>query len=83
MLFQAQTSKQEHPVAELPSSNINGDLDGGGVRVSCFSEAINDVPVHFQIISLSKQFRYVYGLVAVLQNLEIYTQLPPHDLTIQ
>ena len=55
MLFQAQTSKEEHPVAELPSSNNNGDLDGGGVRVSCFSEAINDVPVHFQIISLSKQ----------------------------
>ncbi|XP_022942573.1 proteasome assembly chaperone 4-like isoform X1 [Cucurbita moschata] len=59
MLFQAQTSKEKHPVAELPSSNNNGDLDGGGVRVSCYSEAINDVPVHFQIISLSKQI-YVW-----------------------
>ncbi|XP_022137778.1 proteasome assembly chaperone 4 [Momordica charantia] len=54
MLFQDPISK-EQPVASLPSSNNSDGLDDGDVRVTCFSEAINDVPLHFQIICLSKQ----------------------------
>lgn len=55
MLFQDPISKEEQPLASLPSSNNSDGLDDGDVRVTCFSEAINDVPLHFQIICLSKQ----------------------------
>ncbi|KAL0545175.1 hypothetical protein IC582_020321 [Cucumis melo] len=55
MLHEGQISKEEQPLASPSSSNSNNNLDGGGVRVTCFSEAINDVPIHFQIICLSKQ----------------------------
>ena len=56
MLYQAQISKEEQTLAS-PSSSNNDDhhLDGGGIQVTCFSEAINDVPIHFQIIRLPKQ----------------------------
>uniref|UniRef100_A0A803R0I0 Uncharacterized protein n=1 Tax=Cannabis sativa TaxID=3483 RepID=A0A803R0I0_CANSA len=41
------------------------------VPITCFTEAVNDVTVHFQIIRLP---RYMYGLVATLQNLAICMQ---------
>ncbi|XP_038881184.1 proteasome assembly chaperone 4 [Benincasa hispida] len=59
MLYQGQISKEEQPVSSPSISNNDDNLDGGGVQVTCFSEAINDVPIHFQIICLSKQI-YVW-----------------------
>ena len=53
MLHEGQISKEEQSFASPSNSNSNGNLDD--VRVTCFSEAINDVPIHFQIICLSKQ----------------------------
>ncbi|XP_052202852.1 uncharacterized protein LOC127808370 isoform X1 [Diospyros lotus] len=38
---------------EINSSN--NDEDGGGIQVTCFTEVMDDVTLHFQIISLHKQ----------------------------
>jgi hypothetical protein len=32
-----------------------GDVDDGGVKVSCFSELVDELTLHFQIIRLHKQ----------------------------
>ncbi|GMP97245.1 hypothetical protein CsSME_00045576 [Camellia sinensis var. sinensis] len=77
---------------EVINSN-NGD--GGGVQVTCFTEVLEDVTLHFQIIRLHKQVRNhnfqsqpgiqnwnisMHGLVAILPDLDAYMPLHLPDL---
>ena len=45
-----------HSVAQVKitdSADVNQDEDG--VKVSCFTEVLDDVTLHFQVIRLAKQ----------------------------
>ncbi|CAL5352578.1 unnamed protein product [Camellia sinensis] len=62
--------------SEVINSN-NGD--GGGVQVTCFAEVLEDVTLHFQI--MSSQSVSMHGLAATLPNLDAY--MPLHLLSLQ
>ncbi|KAL5550077.1 hypothetical protein UlMin_000253 [Ulmus minor] len=50
----------------------------GGIQVSCFSEAINDVTLHFQIIRLCRQiYAWISCNSAKFGNLYAAAPMPP------
>ena len=40
--------------------------NGGGVQITCFSEVVNDVALHFQILRLPKQVSIHHSLLFFL-----------------
>ncbi|XP_075653786.1 uncharacterized protein LOC142624153 isoform X1 [Castanea sativa] len=57
---------REEPDVEVLNEAISSALvfndevkDGGGVQITCFTEVVNDVALHFQILRLPKQI-YVW-----------------------
>lgn len=58
-----------HSVAQVKitdSADVNQDEDG--VKVSCFTEVLDDVTLHFQIIRLAKQVLVFFFFFSFLLN---------------
>lgn len=50
------TSMEDLNVQQQPSSSSRNDAaSGNGVEVTCFTEVVDDVTIHLQIIHLGKQ----------------------------
>ena len=61
---------REEPDVEALNEAISSALvsndevkDGGGVQITCFSELVNDVALHFQILRLPKQVSIHHSLL--------------------
>ena len=59
-----------HSVAHVKIADQTGDSadvkqDEDGVKVSCFTEVLDDVTLHFQIIRLAKQVSPFFSLILV------------------
>lgn len=58
-----------HSVAQVKitdSADVNQDEDG--VKVSCFTEVLDDVTLHFQVIRLAKQVLVFFFFFSFLLN---------------
>ena len=63
---------REEPDVEALNEAISSALvsndevkDGGGVQITCFSEVVNDVALHFQILRLPKQVSIHHSLLSL------------------
>ena len=63
---------REEPYVEALNEAISSALvfndevgNGGGVQITCFSEVVNDVALHFQILRLPKQVSIHHSLLSL------------------